>query len=112
MATEYTRAYESPAHLAAADERHAACRDAATKLTAHAATTVVARGFEPTSTDVVVAFGADAVAPVLIDDVAPCGCYEDVLAAAVMTVAELSIRLAVAQAKLDELGVDKEDKER
>jgi hypothetical protein len=85
--------FETAAHQVAADQRHAAARDAAVALVSAANSTVVSHGQDITRADTVIAFGQSEVADQVMV-MAPCGCYDDVLAATVVLVSELALRLA------------------
>jgi hypothetical protein len=100
----YRASYESTLHEASATNRYLLSRVAAARLSDHARRTVLDGGFDPDSRDVVIEFAREAVSPVLVEDLAKCGCLEDMLAVTVVLAAELSVRLAVAQQKLAELG--------
>lgn len=86
-------------HVAAVDQRHAAARDAADALTSAAGPDIIDRGQDITHPDTVLVFGQGAVAEKIMT-IAPCGCYEDVLAGAVMLVSELALRLAAAERRI------------
>jgi hypothetical protein len=97
---DFRVAFKSPSHAASADQLHAAVRAGATLLSGHARDSVLLGGYDPGSVDVVTEFARSAVVSVLVDDMAPCGCTDDVLRAALMLVSELTLRLAGAQVKL------------
>ncbi len=87
--------YPTPLHQASADLRHAATRNEANGLIT-AARLHAAPGSGHTS-DTAVAFGQHEIAEAVMR-IAPCGCWPDVLAGAVMLAAELALRLAATPA--------------
>lgn len=92
--------FESIAHQVGTEQRHAAARDAATALAKAAGPAALDPGHDITRMETVLAFAQGDVADQIMR-AAGCGHTEHVLAAAVMLVSELSLRLATAQRALD-----------
>lgn len=88
------------AHQADVDQRHAAARTAATALVRAAAPAVLDRGLDIRRASTVLDFGATEGAEQIMK-AAPCGDFECVLAASVMLVSELALRLASQQVTAD-----------